>query len=248
MKETSNCSALWGKCALITGSTRGIGRAIASGLLEAGCRVVLNCTHHPEQGLACREELSILGPTRLVVADASSGEGITALLQEVVQSQTPLDYLVHTVGLIQHKPWDRTSEEEWDQAMAVNLKSAWLIARRSAAWMADGGAMLFLASTSAERVETDALPYSVAKAGLLALTRGLAAILAPRLRVNALSPGYIDTEFDPQDRAMARQITPHLPLRRYGSPKEVAQAALTLLTNPFITGQILRVDGGESLL
>ncbi|MCX5970498.1 MAG: SDR family oxidoreductase [Coprothermobacterota bacterium] len=248
MKETSNCSALWGKRALVTGSTRGIGRAIASGLLEAGCAVVLNCTHHPKQGLKCREELSILGPATLVVADAGTGEGIATLLRTIMLEETPLDYLVHTVGLIQHKPWDRTSEEEWDQVMAVNLKSAWLIARQSAAWMADGGAMLFLSSTSAERVETDALPYSVAKAGLLALTRGLAAILAPRLRVNALSPGYINTGFDSQDQDMAGQIAPSLPLRRYGSPKEVAQASLTLLTNPFITGQILRVDGGESLL
>ncbi|MEI6310271.1 MAG: SDR family oxidoreductase [bacterium] len=239
---------MWGKRALVTGSTRGIGRAIASGLLEAGCRVALNCTHHPEQGLTCQEELSILGPTTLVIADAGTGEGTATLLRTIMQEATPLDYLVHTVGLIQHKPWDRTSEEEWDQAMAVNLKSAWLIARQSAPWMADGGAMLFLASTSAERVETDALPYSVAKAGLIALTRGLAAILAPRLRVNALSPGYINTGFDPQDRALVGQIAPNLPLRRYGSPEEVAQAALALLANPFITGQILRVDGGESLL
>jgi len=248
MKETMNYPAMWGKHVLVTGSTRGIGRAIASGFLEAGCRVVLNCIHHPEQGLVCREELSILGPTALVVSDAGTGEGIATLLRTIMKDGTPLDYLVHTIGLIQHKPWDRTSEEEWDQAMDVNLKSAWLIARQSAPWMADGGAMLFLASTSAERIETDALPYSIAKAGLLALTRGLAAILAPRLRVNALSPGYINTGFDPQDQIMAGQITPHLPLRRYGSPKEVAQAALALLANPFITGQILRVDGGESLL
>ncbi|MCX5976183.1 MAG: SDR family oxidoreductase [Coprothermobacterota bacterium] len=248
MQEYLNNPALWGKRALVTGSTRGIGRAIASGLLEAGCAVALNCIHYPEQGLACREELSILGLTTLVIADAGTGEGIATLLRTIMLEETPLDYLVHTVGLIQHKPWDRTSEEEWDQSMAVNLKSAWLIARQSAPWMADGGAILFLASTSAERVETDALPYSVAKAGLLALTRGLAAILAPRLRVNALSPGYINTGFDPQDQDMAGQIAPRLPLRRYGSPKEVAQAALTLLANPFITGQILRVDGGESLL
>jgi NAD(P)-dependent dehydrogenase (short-subunit alcohol dehydrogenase family) len=248
MKENLNYPAMEGKRALVTGSTRGIGRAIASGLLEAGCDVVLNCTHHPEQGLTCREELSTLGPTRLVVADAGTGEGIATLLHTIRMEATPLDYLVHTIGLIQHKPWDCISDEEWDQSMSVNLKSAWLIARQSAPWMADGGAMLFLASTSAERVETDALPYSVAKAGLLALTRGLASILAPRLRVNALSPGYIDTGFDSQDRVMAGQIIPHLPLRRYGSPKEVAQAALALLANPFITGQILRVDGGESLL
>jgi NAD(P)-dependent dehydrogenase (short-subunit alcohol dehydrogenase family) len=232
MKEDLCRFAIEGKRALVTGSTRGIGRAIASGLLEAGCRVVLNCIHHPEQGLTCREELSILGPTALVVADAGTGEGIATLLQTIMKQGPPLDYLVHTIGLVQHKPWDCTSEEDWDQAMAVNLKSAWMIARRSAPWMADGGAMLFLASTSADRIEIDALPYSVAKAGLLALTRGLAAILAPRLRVNALSPGYINTGFDLHDQAMAGQIAPHLPL----------------LTNPFITGQILRVDGGESLL
>ena len=237
-----------GKRALVTGSTRGIGRAIASELLKAGCCVILNCIHHPEQGLVCRDELSILGSTALVVADAGAGEGIATLLCTIMKDGTPLDYMVHTIGLIQHKPWDLTREEEWDQAMDVNLKSAWLIARQSAPWMADGGAMLFLASTSAERIERDALPYSVAKAGLLALTKGLAAILAPRLRVNALAPGYIDSGFDPQDQAMAGQIAPQLPLRRYGSPTEVAQAALALLANPFITGQVLRVDGGESLL
>jgi NAD(P)-dependent dehydrogenase (short-subunit alcohol dehydrogenase family) len=241
----SPCKA---KHALVTGSTRGIGRAIAEALLLAGSRVVINGWHHPEDARASLEKMATIGPALLVLADVTEAKAVRTLVRQAVQAFGPIDYLVHTVGVIQHKPWHAWDEEEWAQSLRVNLTSGWLMARESVPWMADGGSILFLASTSAHRVEADALPYSAAKAGLLAMARGLAMALAPRLRVNVLSPGYITTGFDPPDRDHQGDLAPLLPLRRFGTPREIARAALGLLENSFLTGSELRVDGGESLL
>ena len=169
-------------------------------------------------------------------------------MQQAVDRFGSIDILVNNVGWILHRAWHSYSNQEWDWHMDRNLKSAWLCSKAVFPWLTEGSSILNIASSSAFSLELDALPYSIAKAGLLALTKGLARILAPRTRVNAIAPGYVDTTFDKQDREQAELIYPFIPLGRFAHPAEVAQAAIALLENEYITGETLTIDGGESLL
>jgi NAD(P)-dependent dehydrogenase (short-subunit alcohol dehydrogenase family) len=236
-----------GKHAVVTGSTRGIGLAIAETIVKAGGRVTLNCAHDSDLGLAAARKLGEWGPVSLVLADVTQESGAAALIQQAVDRFGLLDILVNNVGWILHRAWDSYTNQEWDWHMDRNLKSAWFCSKAAFPWLAEGSSILNIASSSAFSLELDALPYSIAKAGLLTLTGGLARILAPRTRVNAIAPGYVDTTFDQQDQQQAELITPLIPLGRFAHPAEVAQAAIMLLENEYITGAIFTIDGGESL-
>jgi NAD(P)-dependent dehydrogenase (short-subunit alcohol dehydrogenase family) len=237
-----------GKHAVVTGSTRGIGLALAEAILRASGKVTMNCAHDLDHGILAAQELGKLGPVLFVPADVTQEQEVTALMQQAVDRFGPIDILVNNVGWILHRAWHSYTNQEWDWHMDRNLKSAWLCSKTVLPWLAEGSNILNIASSSAFSLELDALPYSISKAGLLALTKGLARILAPRTRVNAIAPGYVDTTFDRQDRQQAELITPLIPLGRFAHPAEVAQAAIALLENEYITGETLTVDGGESLL
>jgi NAD(P)-dependent dehydrogenase (short-subunit alcohol dehydrogenase family) len=242
-----NRMMIHGKHAVISGSTRGIGLALAEAIVKAGGKVTLNCAHNHDRGLLVAQELGALGQVFLVPADATVESGATALIQQAVDRFGAIDILVNNVGWILHSPWHLYTNQEWDWHMDRNLKSAWLCSKAAFPWFAEGSSILNVASSSAFSLELDALPYSIAKAGLLTLTKGLARILAPRTRVNAIAPGYVETTFDKQDQQQAELITPLIPLGRFAHPAEVAQAAIILLVNEYITGEILTIDGGESL-
>ena len=237
-----------GKHAVISGSTRGIGLALAEALVKAGGKVTLNCAHDFDHGLSVAQELGKLGQVSLVPADVTQESGATALIQRAVDRFGSIDILVNNVGWILHSAWHSYTNQEWDWHMDRNLKSAWLCSKAVFPWLTEGSSILNIASSSAFSLELDALPYSIAKAGLLALTKGLARILAPRTRVNAIAPGYVETTFDKQDQEQAELIYPFIPLGRFAHPAEVAQAAIALLENEYITGETLTIDGGESLL
>ncbi len=239
---------LGGKVAVVTGSTRGIGRAVFSLLLEEGCQVVLNSRSEQEgrdleRGLL-KEGFSVV----YICADVSTSEGVGSLLEGTLRHFCSIDILVNNAGSILHKKWADYEEREWDYLLDSNLKSAWLCTKFFAPAMREGGAIINMASSSAHCLELNALPYSVAKAGLVALTRGLAALLAPRIRVNAVSPGFVETGFDYQDLTHRAWLCQSIPLGRFARPEEVAQAVLFLLKNEFISGAVLPVDGGEGLL
>lgn len=236
-----------GKHTVVSGSTRGIGLALAEAIVKSGGKVTLNCSHDFDHGFSVAQELGKSGQVVLVPADVSQESGAAAFIQQAVNHFGPIDILVNNVGWILHRAWHSYTNQEWDWHMDRNLKSAWLCSKAAFPWLTEGSSILNIASSSAFSLELDALPYSIAKAGLVALTKGLARVLAPRTRVNALAPGYVNTTFDQQDQQQADLILPSIPLGRFAHPAEVAQAAIALLENEYITGEILTIDGGESL-
>lgn len=239
---------LVGKVAVVTGSTRGIGKAISLLLLKEECQVVLN-SRSEEEGRELEKTLRKEGfPATYICADVSNSSGVQTLLAGTIKHFSAIDILVNNAGSILHKAWSSYEEKEWNRLLDSNLKSAWLCAKFFVPAMREGGAIINMISSSTHRLELDALPYSVAKTGLIALTRGLAAILAPRIRVNAISPGFVETGFDPYDLANQAHLRQSIALGRFAKPEEVAQATLFLLKNDFITGVVLPVDGGEGLL
>ncbi len=163
-----------GKHAVISGSTRGIGLALAEAIVKAGGKVTLNCAHDLNHGLSVTQELGELGQVSLVPADVTQESGAAALIQQAVDCFGSIDILVNNVGWILHRVWDSYTNQEWDWHMDRNLKSAWLCSKAVFPWLTEGSCILNIASSSAFSLELDALPYSIAKAGLLALTKGLA--------------------------------------------------------------------------
>lgn len=239
---------LRGKVALVTGATRGIGRAIAEQFLAAGAEVIISS----EDAAACRSTASELGALG-VPCDVSSREQLRSLVDAVMVRFGRIDILCCNAGIAPHLgPLHTASDEDWDRTMTVNLRSQlWLTSLVVPAMAARGdGAVILTASLAGLRGNKSIGLYALAKAGCAQLARNLAVEWGPRnVRVNAISPGLVDTEFArplSTDVAVLQRRLAATPLRRMGRPEEVAGVALLLASRAggFITGQNIVVDGG----
>ena len=253
---TDKAFDLTGKVALVTGGGRGIGRAIALALAEAGADVVPT-SRTQEQIESVTQEIESLGRRSLVqTCDVSQLSEIQALLEHVKESFGRVDVLVNAAAI--SPIWKRIEEvtaEEWNQVMDVNLQGAFLISREAGKLMLSqgSGSLIHIASVAGLRGTSHMGPYSVSKAGLIGLTRVLAYEWAPRgVRVNAIAPGWVRTE-------MARPVIEHpeisksllssIPMGRFAEPKEIAPLAVYLASDAakFATGQVYVLDGGQTL-
>jgi NAD(P)-dependent dehydrogenase (short-subunit alcohol dehydrogenase family) len=157
--------------------------------------------------------------------------------------------LINCAAVFYRTPFATLTEADWDRVVGVNLKGPFLLCRRVGEIMLrqGRGKILNLADIGGMKVWAEYLPYSVSKAGLIALTQGLAKALAPAVQVNAIAPGAVllpeDTSPEDRDRALRR-----IPLGRLGSPEDIVRAALYLLESDFVTGEVLSVDGGQRLI
>jgi 3-oxoacyl-[acyl-carrier protein] reductase len=240
-----------GQVAVVTGGSRGIGRATVLELASRGARVAFTFNRSRDQALELEAELS--GRAAAFEADVAR-RGDLELLQERVRERFgPARLLVNNAGAIEHpSAWLELGPAEWDDAVAVNLRS---VADAVAVFRDDlveqGGRVVNVASTYGLTGEAAILAYSAAKAGVVAVTRALARELAPRVLVNAVAPGNVDTDMT---RAAGPELTAAVvamtPLERLGSPAEVARAIRFLCSrdSDFVTGQTLVVDGGFTLL
>ncbi|HXM58378.1 MAG TPA: glucose 1-dehydrogenase [Candidatus Dormibacteraeota bacterium] len=245
-------AGLTGKVAVVTGSSQGIGRAIAERLAAEGCRIVVNGLDDgkPERAAAA---LRAAGTEAIAVpADVGLAAGADAVLEAAVREFGGVDVLVNNAGWaepISHLL--EMTEEHWDTVLRTNLKSVFLFTRRAADLMVErgrGGAVVSISSWGATRAHRAMAAYDASKAGIEAFTRTAAVDLAPfAIRVNAVAPGVVHTEGSmlqtPEERAQrARPI----PLGRLGSPADVAAAVAFLASDEaeYITGQVLYVDGG----
>lgn len=224
-----------GKVALVTGGSRGIGAAIAAAFRAAGATVVVNGRSAQGPG-AVRGDVS---------RDAER------IVGAVVRRYGRLDVLVNTAGVSDPKAWkaglDGVTPAMWDRVMRTDLWGTFACARAAARVMGKGGKIVNVGSIPALLGERDGLVYSVAKAGVIGLTKSLAAALAPRIQVNAMAFGSIETGWvdwlsPRQRRAYAKAI----PLGRFGRPEEAAELALFLAGNDWVTGQVYVLDGGEA--
>jgi len=242
---------LQGKAALITGAARRIGAAIARRLHAAGASVVLHYRGAEAEAAALEAELNAArrGSAAKVKADLLAPVAPKALLGSVLEHFGRLDLLVNNASAFYPTPIGSIEAGHWEELMGSNLRAPLFIAQEAAAELArHRGAIVNIVDIHAERPLKGYAVYSIAKAGLAAMTRALAVELAPAVRVNAVSPGAIawpdDGQFPPPERG---RIISSTPLERLGAPAEIARAVHFLATAPFVTGQVLAVDGGRSV-
>jgi len=253
-----NC--LRGKTAMVTGGARGLGRAIAQGLQEAGASVVIvDCDREPGEALA--QGLTEKYPDRPVsflFANLEILEDIAAIGERLSDTHGRLDVLVNNAGIEMDKPFEKILPADWNRIEAVNLRAPFFVTQRMLPFFpSNGGAIINISSIHSTHAFANAVPYACSKAGLIALTRNLALELAPRhIRVNSLCPGYVDTRLwdvylrnAPDPALLAAQTTGLHPLGRRGVPDDIARAALFLATDAssFITGTQIVVDGGLTI-
>lgn len=249
---------LTGKVALITGASSGIGAATATLFAELGARVAV-CYHHNQEGAEqVRQGITNTGGKAITIhADVRQAKEIRSLVERVSNELGPIDILVNNAGsLIERQQILEMTEERWDEVMDLNLKSAMLCSRAVAGPMIERrtGAIINVVSIAGRTGGgPGAGAYSVAKGGLITLTKSLAKELAPHgVRVNAISPGVIDTPFHEvfSTPEMIRNFVSTIPLGRVGTPRECATVIAFLASNAasYVVGETIEVNGGQLML
>ena len=236
---------------LVTGGTRGIGRAIALEFGRKGAKLVVNYTSSEEKAKALVSELAEMGCEAVAIqADVSRAEDAERLVSEAVKAFGRVDVLVNNAGITRDNLLIRMKESDWDEVMNVNLKGAFLMSKAVGKLMLKqrSGAMVNLTSVVGIMGNAGQANYSASKAGVIGLTKSLAREFASRgVRVNAVAPGYILTDMTSvlSDEATSH-FTSQIPLGRAGTPEDVAKAVCFLCSedSAYMTGQVLHVDGG----
>jgi pteridine reductase len=239
------------KVALVSGSARRVGRAIALELARAGCDVAVHYHHSADAAGRVAEEIRGLG-RRVCVVSGDLGEAGTPqrLVDEVAAALGGLDILVNNASVFDSAGLDDWSESHWEQVFRVNLFAPALLARAAVPFMRRGGCgrIVNLTDILAERPIKRFAAYCSSKAALISVTRSLARELAPDITVNAISPG-IALFPDHYDGDLREKLTKPVPLGRPGTPEEVAAAVRFLVTSgDYITGAVLTLDGGRSIV
>ncbi len=236
------------KTALITGGTKGIGKAIALAFLQNGYEVVLNYHSDEPAALAAQEEFNMMGYCPLLLrADVSNEREVADMMREIFSVYGRLDVLVNNAGISRVNVIQNTSAEEWDRIFAVNARGAFLCCREAVDKMIGaGGCIINVASIWGEVGASCEVAYSASKGALIAFTKALAKELAPsKIRVNCVSPGVIDTEMNSNlSSAEMEDLIDRIPLGRLGRPEDVAHACVFLASTPYVTGEVLSVGGG----
>jgi len=242
-----------GRVALVTGSSRGIGRALARGLLEAGCVVVLN--GRDENVLTrTREELAELtgGSVHTRAFDVTEPDAVAEGIAQIEEHVGALDILVNNAGVLHRAPFTEFSVEEWRRVLETNLSSAFIVGREVARRMIPRGRgkIVNVCSVLSEVARPGIAPYSASKGGLKMLTKGMCADLGPSgIQVNGLAPGYIDTDLTAAliaDEKFSSWLRTRTPVGRWGTVEDLV-GALIFLCSPasdFVGGQLLYADGG----
>jgi 3-oxoacyl-[acyl-carrier protein] reductase len=236
---------LTGRIALVTGASRGIGAAIALALADAGAAVAINYRERVAEAESVAAAITATGHRAIAVAaDVSRGEAVAGMVRSVEQELGAPDILINNAGIALIRGIDDLTEDDFDQTIAVNLKSAFLCTQavlphmRAQGW----GRIVNISSGAARGAGGVGLHYNASKAGMEGLTRGYAARLVKQgITVNAVAPSLIETDMV---RSGLATSAARIPLGRFGTSEEVAQVVLMLIGNGYLTGQTVALSGG----
>jgi 3-oxoacyl-[acyl-carrier protein] reductase len=236
---------LTGKIALVTGGGRGIGRAISLALARAGADVAVNYRERREDADSAVREIQDMGRRAAAIqADVSRGAEVTRLARAVESQLGPIEILVNNAGRILIQSIEQMREEDWNEMIAMNLTSCFLVTQaalpgmRARRW----GRVINISSVAAQAGSIVGVHYAASKAGMLGLTRSYARVLAKEgITVNAITPALVATEMVLSNPVAKPDM---IPIGRFGDIEEVADVALMLARNAYITGQTINVNGG----
>ena len=235
------------RVALVTGAAHRVGRALAVGLANDGYDVAI---HFHSSGSLVDETVRLIEAAgtkaTLFQADLARPDEPERLVRDVVASFTRLDVVVNSAAVMIRMPFGNITAADWDTVLNLNLRAPFLIAQEASRHLPDGASIINIADLAAFEIWPPYLPHGVSKSGVVYLTRALARLLAPRIRVNAIAPGTVllPDHFDPK---FAAHLTATTPLGRDGTPEDVVQAMLYLLHADYVTGETVIVDGGRHI-
>lgn len=244
-----------GRVAIVTGGTRGIGKAIVTELAKRGCGVAFNYSRSTDEAEKLKTEIEGLGVKAYAAqCDVANTEAAADFVKQVTAEFGSLDHLVNNAGITRDQLIMRMKEDDWDAVIDTNLKGAWNFSKAAVRPLMkneNGGSILNIASISGVVGMLGQSNYSASKAGMIGLTKSLAKEIASRrITVNALALGLIETEMASEMNADYREkILAQIPLGRLGNVQEVAEIACFMLSDSarYITGQVIQPDGGVAM-
>jgi 3-oxoacyl-[acyl-carrier protein] reductase len=237
------------KTALVTASTRGIGKAIGKALLERGCYVFFNYAHSDGCAKQLTDELNLAGHKdrfSIIRADLSSYGGVETLSNGINRY---IDYLILNAGATCRTPFPDITTQEWGAVIRTNLTIPFFTLQKLDFLLASNGRVILIGALMGEVPHAISIPYAVSKAGLHMLAKSLVKHYRyDDITINVIAPGFINTEWhESKDDAHRGRIEQKIALRRFGRPEEVAAACLAVIDNPYFNGAVLNLDGGYDM-
>lgn len=238
------------KVAIVTGSSRGIGKATALLFAKEGAKVVVNYSKSENEANAVVNEIKKLGSDATAIkCDVSKEEQVKQMIEKTIKKFGRIDILVNNAGIVFDVPFAERTVEQWKRTLEVNLIGVFLCSKYAAPYMKkQGGKIVNISSNNGLDVPSPtSIDYNASKAGIVILTKDLAKELAPTIQVNSVAPGWVDTEMNkniPKD--FIKEEIKKISLKRFAKPEEIAKVILFLASDDasYMTGSILKVDGG----
>lgn len=233
--------------ALVTGSSKGIGKEIAKKYAKEGYDVVINYNSSESEAIKLEEEIKEYGVKTLVIkCDVSNEEDVINMVNTVKEEFGNIDILVNNAGIAIDTTFEEKTVDNFRRILDVNLIGTFLVSKYASKIMNNGVIINISSTNGIDTTYPESLDYDASKAGVISLTHNLATEFAPNIRVNAICPGWVNTEMNKElDEEFIKEETSKIKLGRFADPKEIADAVYNISISTYINDSIIRVDGGE---